>query len=39
MAIGAQLNEETIEKLNQVADMSDGKIQFEEFVAALEGSL
>ena len=26
MAIGAQLNEETIEKLNQVADVSDGKI-------------
>lgn len=40
MSIGAQLNDDAVEKLIQIADANqDGRIQFEEFVNALEGIL
>lgn len=39
MSIGAQLDDDIVEKLMQAADSNaDGKIQFEEFVQAVAGS-
>jgi Ca2+-binding EF-hand superfamily protein len=39
-SIGGQLNDEVVDRLMQVADANqDGQIQFEEFIAAMEGLL
>ena len=37
-SIGGQLDDDVVERLMQVADANkDGKIEFEEFIAAMEG--